>query len=123
MEGVLKTVPTPLVVTTVPAIRAMFLEVMGMPAMVRSGRVKLLTGIDDHLSDVNECLTANGGCQQLCNNTVGSFFCACHIGYSLQLNGFNCSGKIFKHIHFYVGDVHSSHLQMSMSAMEITVVL
>ena len=47
MEGVLKTAPTLLVATTVPAIRVMFLEVMGMPAMVRSGRVKLLTGIDD----------------------------------------------------------------------------
>ena len=34
MEGVLKTAPTLLVATTVPAIRAMFLEVMGMPAMV-----------------------------------------------------------------------------------------
>ena len=47
MEGVLKTAPTLLVATTVPAIRAMFLEVMGMYAMVRSGRVELLTGIDD----------------------------------------------------------------------------
>ena len=47
MEGVLKTAPTLLVATTVPAIRAMFLEVMGMSAMVRSGRVELLTGIDD----------------------------------------------------------------------------
>ena len=44
--------------------------------------------------DVDECSTANGGCQQLCNNTVGSFFCFCQIGYSPQLNGFNCSGKI-----------------------------
>ena len=102
MEGVLKTAPTLLVATTVPAIRVMFLEVMGMPAMVRSGRVKLLTGIDDHLSDVDECLTANGGCQQLCNNTVGSFFCFCQIGYSIQQNGFNCSGKIFPYIYLYV---------------------
>ena len=76
-----------------------------------------------HYSDVDECLTANGSCQQLCNNTVGSFFCACHIGYSLQLNGFNCSGKIFPLIHFYVGDAQSSHLQMSMSAMGTTVVV
>ena len=52
--------------------------------------------------DVDECSTANGGCQQLCNNTVGSFFCFCQLGYSLQLNGFNCSGKIFPYIYFYV---------------------
>eukprot|EP00731_Ephydatia_muelleri_P035718 Em0151g10a len=57
---------TLLVATTVPAIRAMFLEVMGIPAMM------------------GMMFTANGGCQQLCNNTVGSFFCACQIGYSLQ---------------------------------------
>ena len=81
---------------------------------------RLLMGL--HCSDVDECLTANGGCQQLCNNTVGSFFCACQIGYSLEPNGFNCSGKIQPHIHFYVGDVpNSPHLQMSMSVMEITV--
>ena len=100
MEGVLKTAPTLLVATTVPAIRAMFLEVMGMPAMVRSGRVKLLIEgmmtsgslMNLHRSDVDECSAANGGCQQLCNNTVGSFFCACQIGYSLQPNGFNCTG-------------------------------
>ena len=47
MEGVLKTAPTLLVATTVLAIRAMFLEVMDMSAMVSSRIVKLLTGIDD----------------------------------------------------------------------------
>ena len=47
MEGVLKTAPTLLVATTVLAIRAMFLEVMDMSAMVSSRIVKLLTGNDD----------------------------------------------------------------------------
>ena len=44
-------------------------------------------------TDTNECLYANGGCQQICNNTIGSFNCSCDIGYSLMPDGFNCSGK------------------------------
>ena len=50
--------------------------------------------VDLHYTDVNECLFGNGGCEQLCTNTIGSFFCTCQSGYSLQPNGVNCSGKI-----------------------------
>ena len=46
------------------------------------------------LSDVNECNTTNGGCEQICTNTVGSFACNCSIGYLLDGNGFNCTGKL-----------------------------
>ncbi|XP_072913707.1 uncharacterized protein, partial [Hemitrygon akajei] len=35
-------------------------------------------------SDVDECLQDNGGCSQLCVNTVGSYHCACHPGYTLS---------------------------------------
>ena len=44
-------------------------------------------------SDVNECLTNNGGCAQICNNTVGSFMCSCNPGYSLGADGISCVGK------------------------------
>ena len=44
-------------------------------------------------SDVNECQTNNGGCAQICNNTVGSFICYCNIGYSLGADGRSCVGK------------------------------
>ena len=44
-------------------------------------------------SDINECLTSNGGCEQNCNNTEGSFSCFCASGLSLDSNGLNCSGK------------------------------
>ncbi len=27
--------------------------------------------------DINECETNNGGCSEVCENTEGSFFCAC----------------------------------------------
>uniref|UniRef100_A0A8C4E958 Growth arrest-specific protein 6 n=1 Tax=Dicentrarchus labrax TaxID=13489 RepID=A0A8C4E958_DICLA len=33
--------------------------------------------------DVNECSSNNGGCNQECNNTMGSYRCSCHQGYML----------------------------------------
>ena len=42
----------------------------------------------DHLllvsTDVDECLVNNGGCVQLCINLVGSYQCACNIGYEFD---------------------------------------
>ena len=43
--------------------------------------------------DINECGQNNGGCVQFCNNTVGSFFCTCGNGYSLNEDGRRCDGK------------------------------
>ena len=31
--------------------------------------------------DDDECSVGNGGCQQICNNTAGSFECACRDGF------------------------------------------
>ena len=45
-----------------------------------------------HFKDIDECNTSNGGCSQICNNTVGSSFCECFIGYEL-VNGTECLGK------------------------------
>ena len=45
-----------------------------------------------HFKDIDECNTSNGGCSQICNNTVGSSFCECFIGYKL-VNGTECLGK------------------------------
>ena len=44
--------------------------------------------------DINECSTLNGGCNQTCNNTVGSYFCDCSDGYVLDADKHNCSGII-----------------------------
>ena len=41
-------------------------------------------------SDVNECLTGNGGCDDICTNSVGSFQCSCNSGYSLAADGTTC---------------------------------
>ena len=41
--------------------------------------------------DINECAYNNGGCEQVCVNTVGSFVCSCYSGYTLSSETF-CSG-------------------------------
>lgn len=43
--------------------------------------------------DNYECGINNGGCEQLCENTVGSFTCQCNTGYTLDSNQQNCSGN------------------------------
>ena len=44
-------------------------------------------------SDINECLEFNGGCQQICDNSIGSFSCSCDEGYELSENLLLCDGK------------------------------
>ena len=43
--------------------------------------------------DIDECDTANGGCEQRCTNTIGSFFCSCGVGYRLDGDGLYCTGE------------------------------
>lgn len=33
--------------------------------------------------DINECLDKNGGCDQRCINSPGSYNCLCNVGYEL----------------------------------------
>ena len=42
--------------------------------------------------DINECGVNNGGCSELCANTIGSFVCSCQQGFVLQSDGFTCQG-------------------------------
>ena len=42
--------------------------------------------------DFNECAVDNGGCEQKCTNTDGSYDCSCNEGYSL-IDDRNCDGK------------------------------
>lgn len=46
-----------------------------------------------YFPDTNECSVNNGGCQQICVNTVGSHECHCHSGYKLHWNKKDCVGK------------------------------
>lgn len=42
--------------------------------------------------DIDECANSNGGCDQTCTNTIGSFSCGCNDGYEL-VNETLCVGK------------------------------
>ena len=44
--------------------------------------------------DINECSTSNGGCEDTCMNTDGSFECSCSMeGYQLSGDGLMCEGN------------------------------
>ena len=45
-------------------------------------------------TDINECAINNGGCEQNCENDVGDYNCTCFNGYTLDDNGYDCTGKI-----------------------------
>jgi len=40
--------------------------------------------------DRDECSVDNGGCQQVCKNTIGSYHCNCHSGFTLHSNKHDC---------------------------------
>ena len=42
--------------------------------------------------DIDECSVNRGGCPEKCVNTIGSYNCACHIGY-VFVDGI-CEGTI-----------------------------
>ncbi|XP_031554917.1 sushi, von Willebrand factor type A, EGF and pentraxin domain-containing protein 1-like [Actinia tenebrosa] len=41
--------------------------------------------------DINECKRYNGGCDDFCENTVGSYICSCKSGYKLERDRHGCS--------------------------------
>jgi hypothetical protein len=43
--------------------------------------------------DFNECSRGNGGCDQACHNTLGSYFCSCWKGYRIAANQHTCEGR------------------------------
>ena len=60
------------------------------------------------VSDKDECAVNNGGCQHICKNTVGSYECACHNGFTLHENKHDC-----KEGNWHVGDESEGHISMS----------
>ncbi len=43
--------------------------------------------------DIDQCMTDNGNCQQICNNTLPGFLCDCRDGYALNSDGYTCDGE------------------------------
>ena len=56
-------------------------------------------------TDLDECLTNNGGCKQICTNTDGSFECSCADGYVIAADNFDCSGKRSNPVFFKVNSL------------------
>lgn len=44
-------------------------------------------------SDFDECSVNNGGCQDICTNTDGSYYCSCQSGYIFGPDNKTCVGK------------------------------
>ncbi|ERE87075.1 EGF-like and EMI domain-containing protein 1 [Cricetulus griseus] len=42
------------------------------------------------LEDIDECAVVNGGCQQRCINTLGTFHCECDTGYRRHADERTC---------------------------------
>ena len=42
--------------------------------------------------DVDECKLNTSRCDQICNNTAGSYTCSCNEGFLLHNDGYNCVG-------------------------------
>ena len=88
-------VPTPL--DHSPAAVSLDMLCLDMPAMVRICACILL--LHCHLIifiDINECAIGTSGCSQLCNNTIGSYVCACNPGYQLSYDNKTCSGELWE---------------------------
>lgn len=45
-------------------------------------------------TDKDECEELNGGCQQTCVNTLGSYHCECSEGFRIHADAHTCIGKI-----------------------------
>ena len=55
--------------------------------------------------DRDECGLLNGGCQDICTNTGGSFACSCHDNRTLGTNGFSCKGMLIKLTRIYLQEL------------------
>ncbi len=47
-----------------------------------------------YLVDIDECSTNNGGCNQVCTDTDGSFMCSCNSGFMLADDLATCNGEM-----------------------------
>ena len=45
--------------------------------------------------DLDECSILNGGCQDKCTNTIGSYVCSCNGNRTLSEDGRSCTGFYF----------------------------
>ena len=92
MVTVTRTVIIQMDPTTVPVAVDGDWILMDTLAMVSNYNTTLFVSIFLCNVDTNECSEGTSGCTQICNNTLGSYFCICYIGYSLQNDNHTCIG-------------------------------
>ena len=44
------------------------------------------------MSDIDECLGSDHGCEDICVNAIGTYNCSCREGYELNDDGRTCRG-------------------------------
>ena len=57
-----------------------------------SDRLIISIGFPFNPIDINECMSSNGGCSQICTNTNGSYICSCQTGYMPINDNRTCIG-------------------------------
>ena len=73
-------------------------------------------------SDINECLSDNGGCHHNCHNSVGSYSCSCNNGYQLNSDGHTCEGRLCSlHIETILSDISSDDLKPYYTILNIAI--
>ena len=45
-------------------------------------------------ADIDECGIGNGGCEQSCHNTIGSYYCSCNNSFTLNSDHHHCDGNV-----------------------------
>ena len=48
-------------------------------------------------TDIDECSSNNGNCDQICTNLEGTHNCSCRSGYIMAANGASCIGTLNKY--------------------------
>lgn len=51
------------------------------------------TSLFSFISDINECVNNNAGCDHECANELGSYRCSCKTGYTLAPDRHTCEGN------------------------------
>lgn len=69
------------------------MEGFGQIALISLPSVSCLPLFLSLPADIDECQVHNGGCQHRCVNTRGSYYCECHPGSRLHVDGRTCLGE------------------------------
>ena len=67
-------------------------RLQGQRTTVDTYKISLNTGSVPFPPDIDECLSPDHGCEEICTNTDGSYVCNCTNGYVFDADGRTCNG-------------------------------